>query len=1552
MIFFQNSAKETGNLLFFKYRAKDASTFQVFTSSSYSTPNGNHNFMYTLELDGEWHIAVIKAKNISADDSGKMIAKHLRFDVEGAAGAWAEFAYVGYAEKIEDIIEYVNGKDTAENIKAYCSCPSFAQVSTDGGLVECLICNGKAALELPYVGPQYRWTLDRVAGTASSGMNGYKVIANGSVADGYLVNVSFSGWLIAEYGCKEYAYRIVVDGVPGEWVYFAGNGRFDSGVANAMKGSYPTWDWENETSGPAFNCRFENNIVLDMAALHGKNVNVEVTAINNMGAYMPIVIIADILPEHGGRGGYEYIDDDTHGVKCTGCGEIWTVEKHTDAPQGEAVYVDKNTHKVVCACEGVEFVSAHVGATVGVWNEALGRYESDVPCTSCGEKYDTVYKNWIDYSVHADGKTFGSTGGGTSHIVTGGVLVMKPNGNTTWGGVSVGQVPASVGRYYVLKYRVTALAAAADTVKITIRFNNQNITVAVDATEGWHTIVLDLATYCTDEGNGMVSTLKGSDPDHWFINNADANMISYEVAFEGFADRLEGIPDDVCTCPEFAHVPVGEDVCEVVCAICGATIKSFAAHDNAELAYVQPDCVNDGHTAGTECKNCGYQTYTVIPSTGTHAGGSDNEYCKGCKTFINASPADCFDAVLGLTWRTSNEHMSSWDINSGYMVYTKVTSDGSNGTTDTSAFSGETGQYLVMKYRATGDAYLQFYTSTVKTSADGAYYAAIKDLTHNGWSYYIVDLSKAVSGNGIKAADGTVDGKEAGKYYITHFRFDVEADTAGSSIEIAFIAFDNSVEDIIAGIKAIEGVTNVKPAYCPCGDMLAGDMVYQDTQYHAQTCKLCGTVTTMAHTNANVATWNADNSRYETTCTICNGLVVNPFQTTVNADFAGWGAAVNGGWHKYDSTTNGVRQFGPNSASGYGVSISNPGTAGRYYILKYRVPAEAIQDGASVETATSVNIQIRFNGTGKVVTLKADDKWHIMVIDVATDWNLTVTNGRVTYTDYWFLMGSMYNSYKYFEVEYFGWTEFLDRLPADLVSGDVVCDCTTAGFACVYVDANNHATVCSVCGTSHANEAHAATVTVKAAVLPTCTTAGSSVEKACKCGITMIESKTVPARHMATGAITSVEDGKYYSTCDCGEKVEMYLDSIWDTDNLLDQGIKTYVTCDLVDGGVRYTNTTNGDAAIVSFENNNVPGRYFIIKYRAGNLSTLDIYMSTEATTANGSYHTNPLVNSDGNWHILIVDGVKSAGFVANGDGTYTVHQLRIDIENNGGAKPWLEVAYWGFAHSADQIKNLLTADGDLDDYKTECTHVIQTTSWIDTATHAGVCSICGVAGTATAHTTSVYGVWDEEVQSYVDTCTVCNGKAAVPFNVTLRLDNNVSFPWCPPTFTVTKGAEYATIKAAEAPRDDYHVMLPNGEFGTTHITGKYLVFKYRVTNYDAEATEFAIQFNTMTTQGATAYGWCGVKVPVSVADGWHVAIVDIDSFNHKHPTNGTDLFVPDANGDYYAQFLSIKLGNANVYEVQIEYAAMFDSMEHLQAAMNNPVNAAYKAEVLGALEQ
>ena len=1334
MTFFQNGTKETGNLLFFKYRTDNASNFQVFTSSSYSTPNGNHQFHSTLELDGEWHIAIIQAKNITLDADGNYIAKHLRFDVEGTAGAWAEFAYVGYAEKLADIIAYVNEKDSAENIKAYCTCPGFVQESTDGGLVECPICGERDALELPYVGPKYEFHFDSIAGTGISGSNGYRVVSGGGVADPYKVNVSFSGWIVAEYGCKEYAYRIVVDGVPGEWVYFAGSGTYDSGVANAKKSSYPNWDWDNQTSGPAVNCRFWNEIMLDLATLHGKTVNIEIVAVNNLGAYMTMAIISDILPVHGGRGGYEYIDDETHGVKCVGCGEIWTVEKHTDAPQGEAEYVDKNTHKVVCACEGVEFVSAHVGATVGVWSEALGYYESDVPCTSCGEKYDTVYKNWIDYSTYADGKTFGATGGGTSHSVTGGVLVMTPNGNTAWGGVSVGQVPASVGRYYVLKYRVTELAEAADTVKITIRFNDKNKTVTVDATEGWHTIVIDLATYCTDEGNGMVSTLKGADPDHWFINNADANMISYEVAFEGFADRLEGIPDAVCNCPEFAHVPAGEDTCAIVCSICGATIESFAAHDNTVLDYVQPDCINDGHTDGTECKNCGYQTHTVIPSTGAHAGGSDNEYCKGCNTFLKADPSGYFDVVLGagntMKWNNGDPHKSSWDINSGYMTYTKVTKDDPNGTITKNDFTGETGQYLFIKYKATGDAYIQLYVSTGSTKVNGAHVANIKDVAYGEWHYAIIDLSKAIAASGVKAADGTVEGTEVGKYYIGYFRLDVEG-SAGSTLQIAYLGLDNSVDNIVAGIKAIEGVTNVKTAYCPCGDILAGDMVYQDTQYHAQTCKLCGTVTTMAHTHANAATWNADNSRYETTCTICNGLVVNPFQTTVNADFAGWKAAVNGGWHKYDSTTNGVRQFGPNSASGYGVSIQNPGTAGRYYILKYRVPAEAIQDGASVETATSVNIQIRFNGTAKTVTLKADDQWHVMLIDVATDWNLTVTNGRVTYTDYWFLMSSMYNSYKYFEVEYFGWTEFLDRLPTDLVSGDVVCDCSVGANVPAGDDVCQ--IVCAVCGTTVKSFA-AHDNTVINYLQPDCINDGHTAGTECKnCGYENFE--VIPS----TGVCAGGSDGEYCKGCHEFIKAdpEDYFAYFWGGENVPNGSPSAYVGT-AEDTGYNVYNVKQGDHRnqnLISNANPTASTRYLVIKYKTDVAFQLGLFASTKQTGINGNYYLNTTLTAGG-WKYVIVDltTTASSGVADNGDGKYLLQHLTVDYDWQNSTAATAQIAYIALADTAaDVINGIKAIDGVESIPESRCgSHLLSTLAVYELVgdgqgtEHYADCAVCG----------------------------------------------------------------------------------------------------------------------------------------------------------------------------------------------------------------------------------
>lgn len=124
---------------------------------------------------------------------------------------------------------------------------------------------------------------------------------------------------------------------------------------------------------------------------------------------------------------------------------------------------------------------------------------------------------------------------------------------------------------------------------------------------------------------------------------------------------------------------------------------------------------------------------------------------------------------------------------------------------------GETGQYLVLKYRIPDSdtapfGYWQFYTSTDGTTAGSStsYYcegigtAVISD---GEWQVLIVDIS--ARGN------ATFSSTDDGKYNVNYFRFDFFNGTFDSDVyyDVAYMAFSNSLEDILEYESDMDYVT-------------------------------------------------------------------------------------------------------------------------------------------------------------------------------------------------------------------------------------------------------------------------------------------------------------------------------------------------------------------------------------------------------------------------------------------------------------------------------------------------------------------------------------------------------------------------------------------------------------------------------------------------------------------------------------------------------------------------------------------------------------------------
>ena len=688
--------------------------------------------------------------------------------------------------------------------------------------------------------------------------------------------------------------------------------------------------------------------------------------------------------------------------------------------------VDASSHTTVCSlCGKAGEASAHVTDAGATWNEETGRYEAT--CTVCGGVAAREWQWSRDYSDFADGHKFGSTGGGNSHSVQNGVLVMTPNGNTSWGGVSVTLNGATqVGQYYVLKYRVTEVANNAETAGINLRFGDKIKKIDLIADGEWHVVFVDISFGGTT-ANGLVTPAKADD--HWFCNFADANLISYEVAFEGCVDSLDrmALSENECPHPEAAkkNVSIDAENHALSCVICGKQFGEAEAHNITETPDVPAGCFTPGYTGGSSCSDCGYivEAATATDPVGHTAAGTSGEFCSVCQTFIKADPSTLFNKFIGGASIPAVAGVTSgWSAN-GYRLYTRTTNG--EGYLYPSYDGSETGQYMVLKFKATGSFYFDFFTNTSGAGASGSGdYMRFTSLVYDEWQYLIIDFSTL----------SKVEADENGKYAIKYLRFDVQTATdvgdctGAGTLEIAYFAYANSLEKLLTGIKTLEGVDTINEDYCSHSSMY---QVYESVNdaTHALICTLCGKQSVEAHTFAAEAFWNETNARYEASCAICGGGVeAREWQWSRDysdyADGTKFAAGMNNAASD-NVVKDGALVMNPNGCTAWGgVSVGTATTIGQYYVLKYRVTEVA-------EAAETAKIELRFGDT-KDIDLIADGEWHVMIIDLAAlyeEW--TATNGLIESTgDHWFLNYKDANLIKY-EVAFEGCVDSMDRIPAE-----------------------------------------------------------------------------------------------------------------------------------------------------------------------------------------------------------------------------------------------------------------------------------------------------------------------------------------------------------------------------------------------------------------------------------------------------------------------------------------------------------------------------------------
>ena len=153
----RDGTKVTGQYVFFKYRASENTHFVLYTATDFPTSTGfrskaldTNNFIVT---DEQWHLLIVDVASVisfEANEAGQYCAQHLRLDIEGGKGIWAEIAYVGYTDNLDVIKEYAQATEDEANIQSVCPCFDGHQVykyaDRDTHIAVCTLCDKETPL--------------------------------------------------------------------------------------------------------------------------------------------------------------------------------------------------------------------------------------------------------------------------------------------------------------------------------------------------------------------------------------------------------------------------------------------------------------------------------------------------------------------------------------------------------------------------------------------------------------------------------------------------------------------------------------------------------------------------------------------------------------------------------------------------------------------------------------------------------------------------------------------------------------------------------------------------------------------------------------------------------------------------------------------------------------------------------------------------------------------------------------------------------------------------------------------------------------------------------------------------------------------------------------------------------------------------------------------------------------------------------------------------------------------------------------------------------------
>ena len=330
----------------------------------------------------------------------------------------------------------------------------------------------------------------------------------------------------------------------------------------------------------------------------------------------------------------------------------------------------------------------------------------------------------------------------------------------------------------------------------------------------------------------------------------------------------------------------------------------------------------------------------------------------------------------------------------------------------------------------------------------------------------------------------------------------------------------------------------------------------------------------------------------------------------------------------------------------------------------------------------------------------------------------------------------------------------------------------------------------------------------------------------------------------------------------------------------------------------------DGNMMLLS-SNTQVTGQYVVIKYRTDHSTSGNFWANTtENGHSNGKANFSFAFSNDEQWHIIVYDlAAKLATYVKpDADGDYIIQWSRFDMLDATASTGYIDLAWIMFCSDLTDAQSVVS----------EADQAICAHEFVDIDENCtGICSVCGKdMGTYHEFGDTVTEGTDNKVV-YDRACTNCGLKAHTDKDYSMTINKaykpNLMFNATnlynrfnsskstihgisKSELLIDEGIPFVRIYGNDDSKEPYIQFYTGG----TEVSGKYLVYKYRLaTTNSGNQPNFSIF--TSTTKGSMAAG-DSADIPVTKDGKWHTVVVDLS-------VNGS-TFTANEAGEYIMKYI------------------------------------------------